>query len=343
MNEILVDVIVPVYNVEPYLDEFFTSLKKQTNQSFRIIVVYDESQDNSLEIIEKYKSFFKNRLIIIVNQTRSGLAHARNVALDSQYIKSKYFSFLDPDDTIENTFFEKLINSIESNDSDIVVCGFNRCNISTNTIVSIDMVNNPTYILNPSFYSKSIFFNIAVWNKLYRTEKFSKFRFDEIKRCEDLTYFLKVFSRASKISFINEPLYHYAIREGSLIQTFDVEHLSSVLSAVKSFSDTESLKDNYDFVCGVLFIRLCLGVGLRIYSYNKTQYKESRNISLKFLNKYFPNWNKTKYLSFRTCVKNGKKAFLIHIYKFLFRMGLSKNAISFYLNRCKKKNKEIHW
>ena len=339
--DFLIDIIVPVYNVGEYLPTFFDSLLKQTFQSFKLIVVYDESNDNSLEILKEYQETFKSRMVIIYSKERKGLGNARNVALDSGLITAKYFSFLDPDDYILPNFYESLVDSITKHHSDIAFVGFERRNIETGKTLSIDMVHNPEVINQPSSNPTSIYLNTAVWNKLYLTSRFSDIRFDAIQRSEDTTYFVRTISRAEVISFVNEPLYVYSIRSTSLAQSFELHHLQEILDSIKLLNDEINVKEHYNFVCGLLFLRICIGANIRIYSYNKKNYKEARRTILRFMNKTFPKWYKTKFISFNSSRKNGKKAFALFLLKKLYRLNMAKPFFRHYVK--KSKDKEIHW
>ena len=339
--DFLIDIIVPVYNVGDYLPTFFESLKAQTFQDFKLIIVYDNSDDNSLEILNKYQEEFKERMVIIHSQERKGLGNARNIALDSGYITAKYFSFLDPDDCIIPTFYESLVDSITKHHSDIAFMGFERRNIENGKTLSIDMVHNPEIINKPYDNPTSIYLNTAVWNKLYLTEKFKDLRFDAIQRSEDTTYFVRTITRANCISFVNKPLYIYSIRSTSLAQSFELNHLQEILDSIKVLNNEIDTQKYYDFVCGLLFLRICIGANMRIYSYNKRNYATARKTILRFMNEVFPKWYKTKFISFNSSRKNGKKAFALFLLKKLYRLNMARPFFRHYVK--KSKTKEIHW
>ena len=339
--DFLIDIIVPVYNVGEYLPTFFESINQQTFQDFKLIVVYDDSDDNSLEILNQYQEVFKERMVIIHSKERKGLGNARNVALDSGYITAKYFSFLDPDDYILPNFYESLVASITKNNADIAFVGFERRNIENGKTLSIDMVHNPEVINKPYDNATSIYLNTAVWNKLYLTSKFIDIRFDAIQRSEDTTYFVRTITRAEVISFVNEPLYIYSIRSTSLAQSFELNHLQEILDSIKVLNNEINVKGYYNFVCGLLFLRICIGATMRIYSYNKKNYKLARKTALRFMNETFPKWYKTKFISFNSSRKNGKKAFALFLLKKLYRLNMARPLFRHYVR--KSKNKEIHW
>lgn len=121
-KEIDLDIIIPVYNVEPYVEESIKSaLNQQTKYKYRLIIVNDGSTDGSLNIVNQFASC---RNVLIINQTNKGLSSARNVGL--QHCQGKYVAFLDSDDRLTNDFVEVLMNEAYANDYDIVGGGFIR-------------------------------------------------------------------------------------------------------------------------------------------------------------------------------------------------------------------------
>ena len=113
-----VSVIVPVYNVENYIEKCLDSLLNQTLDDIEIIVVNDGSTDNSANIIkEKYVN-----KIVYLEKENGGLSDARNFGLP--HAKGKYIAFLDSDDYIEPTMYEKMYSVAEKEEADMVECDF---------------------------------------------------------------------------------------------------------------------------------------------------------------------------------------------------------------------------
>ncbi len=112
----VISVIVPVYNVEKYLERCLDSIINQTLKNVEIICVNDGSTDNSINILKEYSS-----QIIIVNKENGGLSDARNKGLD--YASAPYIAFVDSDDWIEETAFEEAYSAIEKYKTDFVCFG----------------------------------------------------------------------------------------------------------------------------------------------------------------------------------------------------------------------------
>lgn len=112
-------IIIPVYNVEQYLDKCLKSISKQTFLDFECIIVDDGSPDNSNAIIDKYVN--KDQRFKVIHQKNMGLSAARNTGLDAA--KGDYIAFVDSDDYIANDYLEKFVLKIASSNADIIICG----------------------------------------------------------------------------------------------------------------------------------------------------------------------------------------------------------------------------
>lgn len=119
MNNPLISVIIPVYNVEQYLEECLNSVIEQTYKNIEIITVNDGSSDRSLEILQKYALSHPN--IKIINQENMGNSVARNKGI--MLASGKYINFLDSDDYLETNAFENLVKQMEENNLDLIRFG----------------------------------------------------------------------------------------------------------------------------------------------------------------------------------------------------------------------------
>lgn len=338
-----IDIIVPVYNVAKYLDKFFEALLNQTVKCFRIIAVYDVSEDNSLDILLEYqRKFSENRFLILYSKKRDGLGAARDFALNSGLICSKYVSFLDPDDFLEIDYYEKMLSCIEKTNSDICLCGFNRVDEKTGSILKVDMIDNPSIIKDPKSYYALPFFNTSVWNKLYRFELIKDFRFTNVKRSEDVCYFVLTFSKAKKICFVNEPLYNYLLRDSSLSASYSIIHVNQFLELVESTQEKLNEQDN-QFFADVLFIRLAIGTVMRITSNNKEDGKKCAKLIRKFLLTHFRKFCRFCNIRFFNSIKKGKLVFFAFVLRKFYRFSSLYLIIARYTKVSKKKKKIISW
>ena len=119
MSNVLVSILVPVYNTSKYLEKCMDSLVGQTLKEIEIICVNDGSTDNSLEILQAYAE--KDPRVIIVDKPNGGLPSARNAGIDRA--TGNYLGFVDSDDYVETTMFEKMYKTAIKNSAEVVICG----------------------------------------------------------------------------------------------------------------------------------------------------------------------------------------------------------------------------
>ena len=213
MNSV-VSIIVPVYNVEKYLERCLDSLVKQTYKNLEIILIDDGSTDKSMSLLKKYGDCDKR--IKIFNQTNKGAAIARNYGLS--IANGDYVIFLDSDDFFEKDLIEISLKEAEKYNSDIVI--FRAESFDNLTGVSAPLNDKiekyfkyPKKILSYKDIPNDIFnsFLIAPWNKLYKKSFLDKYgiEFQNIKRTNDLLFTSKTLICAKKIVLVNKILLHY--------------------------------------------------------------------------------------------------------------------------------------
>ena len=126
MDEKLISVIVPVYNVERYLRQCIESITNQSYKNLQIILIDDGSKDNSGKICDEYAE--KDKRVEVIHKENTGVSAARNTGLDNA--KGEWITFVDADDWVEKNFCEILIKKATENESDCIACGYNKvyCN-----------------------------------------------------------------------------------------------------------------------------------------------------------------------------------------------------------------------
>ena len=173
MSEVKISVIVPIYNVEQYLDDCLESIKNQTFADFEVILVDDGSTDGSIEIAKKYEKLDGRFTLYIKNN--GGAADARNYGIEKA--KGKYLAFIDSDDTIMEKYLENLYNAIIKYDADVAVCDFCFYFINKGKTVKANKLsigNNRIY--NREQALKELLcdakFRFYLWNKLWKKSLF---------------------------------------------------------------------------------------------------------------------------------------------------------------------------
>ena len=232
-----ITVIVPVYNVEHYLDKCLDSVIKQTYKNIEIIVVNDGSTDNSGEICQEYAQ--KDNRIVYIEKENGGISDARNAGLDQ--MTGSYVTFVDSDDWIEQDYVETLYQKITEYQADIAIGNYYSFDEERSVFLF--------HILGDSYYEKahdnvSIFENlyenqemrsfalISAWGKLYKARLFEQLRFDIGKLGEDGYLNQKVYLLSEKVIYLNKGLYAYRIRKGSLSRIWTEKWMHALVDAM---------------------------------------------------------------------------------------------------------------
>lgn len=226
----LVTVVIPIYNVEKYLDKCIESVVAQTYENLEIILVDDGSPDNCPQMCDDWAQ--KDSRIKVVHKENAGLGMARNTGLD--YATGKYISFFDSDDQIDLQLVEKCVASFEEYDSDVVVFGHN--NVSADGEIKYANIDKGVKLFScdevankflPSLFSYRYGIGVSACCKMYKLDVINelglRFKSEREIISEDAYFALELYSKISKVSVIPQGLYYYYERETSLTHTYNPE------------------------------------------------------------------------------------------------------------------------
>ncbi len=233
MEEEKISVIIPIYNVENYLRKCLDSVVNQTYKNLEILLVDDESSDSSGLIADEYAQ--KDSRIRVFHNKNMGVSGARNYGLD--HMKGDYVAFIDSDDYVDLTYFEKLYKALKDTASDMSVCGFDYIFENRDNKFKIKhLFPNRTRVLGKEQALKNIFsysrrtvsFTTA-WANLAKKELYQGVRYPLRKIVEDMYTTYKLYLNADKIAYYNESLYFYVQRTGSIVNSpFTLEKTSMI-------------------------------------------------------------------------------------------------------------------
>lgn len=289
-----VSVIVPVYDVEKYLDECLSSLVNQTLSELEIIVVNDGTKDNSQSIIDHYVKQYPNKVVSLIKEN-GGLGDARNYGIP--YAKGEYIGFVDSDDIVHLEMYEKMFNKAKLEDSDLVLCDLEYFyETSSEKMVKEGLVQIENIDVNKTVFLSPLF----AWNKLYRRSLFieSGLKYPVGLWYEDIPVTVPFFTLAKKISYVHETLIYYRQRSTSIMGSvdnpkvkdiFDIMHL-----CLNYFKDHNLLETYYDELEFLFLEHLMLNGGFRFLLSHK--YKDYLAFSIDTLDLNFPHWRNNKYL-----------------------------------------------
>ena len=282
-----VSIIVPVYNVENYLDKCLNSLVNQTLKDIEIIVVNDGSPDNSSKIIDKYVKKYKH--VKGYDKVNGGLSDARNYGV--KYATGEYIAFIDSDDYVDKSMMEKMYNKAVSDNLDIVVCDsievMDGCDNDkgilkkSNLRYSCDDVNN--YIISPPM----------AWCRLFKRNLFDKIKFTKGIYYEDLDLSPSLVKYTNKIGFIEEGLYYYVKRNNSIMR--QNKYNDKLLDIFKVLQKNKKLLGKkYSEEVEYLYItHLLRSASLRFVDYNEASELLDKVISV--MKSEFPNYKNNIY------------------------------------------------
>lgn len=214
MNEKpVVSVIIPVYNVQDYVEKCLNSVMNQTLKNIEIIVVDDGSTDRSPSIIDEIAK--TDERIRVIHSENGGVSAARNKGLD--IARGRYIGFVDSDDYIEPDMYEKMVAVAENNNCDIVQCAFFSGDIDPN---NIEREKAGLYNRRQALVGSLNVVGGSVWNKIYSSGTLSGVRFREgLNMGEDRVFAIDSYLRCNSLAVIEDILYHYVLRDGSAVHT----------------------------------------------------------------------------------------------------------------------------
>lgn len=245
MNNELITIIVPVYNVEKYLDRCINSIVNQTYTNLEIILVDDGSPDNCPAKCDEWAK--KDTRIKVIHKENAGAGLARNTGLD--YSTGKYICFFDSDDYVDHTLVEKAVDIIQRENAQIVIFGSNQTFISDNSTIFIPRIpqtENNTFsgryltevflpdLIDPNrknAVNKNLTFSL--WSCLFDSRLFTnnnnRFQSERDIFSEDSLMLLDIYKSIEKVAVLPEALYYYCENESSISHTVNIRKFDTLV------------------------------------------------------------------------------------------------------------------
>lgn len=307
-----VSVIVPIYNVEKYLEKCINSLLSQTLEDIQIILVNDGSKDNSGNIAKEYEKNNKDR-VIYVEKENGGLSDARNYGL--KYATGDFIAFLDSDDYIEKNAYEEMYNKAIEGNADYVECDFiwefpNKIRVDKQY-----PYKNKKEMLS--------FVRVVAWNKLIKRQLITdnNLEFPKGLRYEDVEFTYKLIPFINKFAYVDKPFIHYVQREGSIanVQNERTAEIFTVLDNVIEFYKKNNIYEKYRDELEYNYARylLCSSLKRMCKIKDKTIREKLLTESWERLNLNFPNWKENVILK---TVNIGKNKYMRTVNKSTYKI-----------------------
>lgn len=285
-----VSLIIPVYNVQDYIEKCLDSVVNQTIDDMEIIIVNDGSKDQSKQKIENYLEKYPK--IKYLEKENGGLSDARNYGL--KFATGEYVAFLDSDDYVEKNTYEEMYNLAKKEKSDMVECDFiweypNKIREDIGVL----------YSSKKEMIEKA---RVVAWNKLIKREIIEKtnLQFPVGLRYEDVEFFYKMVPYISKVSFVKKCLIHYVQRGDSIANTQNIrtKEIFKVLDNVIKYYKENNLYNEYKQELEYIYVRflLCSSLKRMCKIEDKRQRKQAIQETWENINTKFPNWRKNDIL-----------------------------------------------
>ena len=236
--ESLISVIIPVYNVLPYLREALDSVINQTYRNLEIIIVDDGSVDGSGELCDNYKT---DPRVKVIHQKNKGLSGARNTGLD--LMTGEYTSFLDPDDAFHPDMIRSLMELNTRYKTDLAACSFVAVE-TEDRLTDAKPRNRTGFSKEQVCTSREAIigqmeghFDEAAWNKLYARKLWNEIRFPEGYDYEDMRIMPLLYELSERISITPRELVYHRIRKESITRTRTVKNMRDLLTAYRVLWD----------------------------------------------------------------------------------------------------------
>lgn len=303
-----VSVIVPVYNTEEYLRKCLDSLVNQDFSSYEVIIVNDGSTDNSIKVIDEYVR--KYDFVKAFSKKNGGLSSARNYGIEKA--SGKYLTFVDSDDYVEESYLKKLYSIMDKENSDLAVCEFSYIYSDGNIVRSYSNLDYTDDILKKYLLTPPM-----APIRMFKKDLFNHIKFKEGIYYEDLELCPKLVKYAKKVSFVNESLYNYLIRENSIMHQKEMNSKLEDIYHVLDSNYKELYKDYPNEIEYMYIIHLLRTASLRFLDYKEGKSELVKIVQI--MKDRFPNWKKNIYFK-----KSSKKIKIISYLAYYKKIGLLK-------------------
>lgn len=305
-----ISVIVPIYNVEIYLERCVESIMSQSHRNLEIILVDDGSPDNCPKICDDYAK--KDSRIKVIHKKNGGLSDARNAGM--KVATGDYISFIDSDDYISTDYLETLYQVLLKENSDIVECEIvkfkeNEIPVSVGNldIESFDAEKGLQLLIEEKVFHQ------YVWNKLYKADLALEVDFEKGKLNEDEFWTYQVFGKAKKVTKIQKAMYYYLQRNGSIMGTnYTFKRLDALEGKFNRQAYIENNYPNLSLCSKIDFYNSCI---FACQSVLKFMPKDEQKKAIKVIKNYKKNCN-LSFSDIKTVKNSSKKYFYFSKFNF---------------------------
>lgn len=280
----LISVIIPVYNVEDYLERCINSVLKQSYKNLEIILVDDGSTDNSGKICDEYTK--KDSRIKVIHKVNGGLSDARNKGFD--IATGIYIAFIDSDDFVTYDYIQYMYENLVKNGAELSISGIR--NVWKEEDIKEDIHINTQIMSSEETFENLLFdkgISISAYGKLYHRNLLENNKFPKGKVYEDTAIMYKIIYEAKKIVYGNKKCYYYVARAGSISKQKGynkneedyIVHTKQMLEFIqKEYPELKMAVNRFDVYSKLRILRMLI--------YTKPRNRKMENEYVKYIKKY---------------------------------------------------------
>ncbi len=263
----MISVIVPVYNLEKYIEKCIISIVSQTYQDWELLLIDDGSKDHSLQICQDWAK--KDKRIRVFHQENQGVSSARNFGLS--LVQGEFLTFVDGDDWLDIECFQVMMEKMRA-DVQMVSCDFcvekeENCQHDTFYHKEEDGIL-PQEVCMADYYG-NLLYTKTIWAKIYRTNLWEGIRFEKLKNYEDRLAIFEIIKRVHQVAFVKQAFYHYLQRGLGASHFVDENYYRDVLYVLDlSFSYACKQELVHKEEAGALYIDMAYSL-LKLYEKKK--------------------------------------------------------------------------
>lgn len=306
-EEKFISIVLPVYNVEKYVEKCITSILNQSYKNFELIIVNDGSTDRSLEICQRYQG----ENILLLDKKHGGVSSARNWGM--KFCKGEFIAFIDSDDWVEENYLGELINGFAEEDVDITQCGYIRRKDNQKILrqrrVEEKIIDTQDLIWYEHLVTGNI--NNMVWGKIFRKSLIDGFRFQENHDYEDGMFIIDILEHARKVKTIDKLLYNYRRNPESITQSgMTAKKVYDCFYAAKYVTNkVQNYKPQYMMYARYAFCSKCIRLYYVLWLKNDPALKFLQD---EIMDKFYENYHALKIRDLKGKKLRKAKLWLFH-------------------------------
>ncbi|WPC31648.1 MULTISPECIES: glycosyltransferase family 2 protein [Acinetobacter] len=258
MSNIKLSIVIPIFGVELYIQDFIDSLFYQLNESVECIFINDGSKDKSIDILQNnILNFYLEENIFVFNQKNQGVSVARNFGLEK--VRGDFVTFLDPDDYVSEDYIKSLLRIIDKHSENLDIIHFNAEVVGLDkSLVKLNYVDKTNFYQIDSDSLVQIFAKNSwqPWLRVFKRDLLVGFKFPTGYIFEDLLSFPFIYNLDMNIFELNDELVYYRLNSGSLTAKVNESFMNSLsygIDLYRKYREVERYREIYIHLLNIMY------------------------------------------------------------------------------------------